>query len=220
MINFPRHTDWYTYFQSELTKPYFKELSLFLERESQTKTILPPSSHIFRAFELTSLAHTKVVILGQDPYHGLGEATGLAFAYSGYNKLPPTLKNIIKELHTDLKLIADPNLVKWATEGVLLLNTVLTVEKDKANSHKNKGWEQFTDMVISTINSYKKNVVFLLWGNHAIQKKSLIDNSRHHIIESAHPSPLSAHRGFIGSRPFSKTNEYLLSKGIKPIEWA
>ena len=176
---------------------------------------------IFNALHFTSYADTKVVILGQDPYHGPNQAHGLSFSVNPGVKTPPSLLNIYKELHSDLNCYIPNNgyLKKWADQGVLLLNTVLTVRAGEANSHKNKGWEEFTTQVIKALNKKETPVVFILWGNNAISKESLITNPKHFIIKSVHPSPLSASRGFFGSRPFSKTNEFLISTNQKPIDW-
>ncbi len=213
--------DWDELLKEELDKDYFKNLFEFVKREYNSKTIYPKMSELFNAFRHTSYQNTKVVILGQDPYHGENEAEGLSFSVKVGVRKPPSLNNIFKELQDDLGFLP-PNsgsLLKWADEGVLLLNSVLTVEKDKPASHRNQGWEEFTDAVIKKINEKKTPVVFILWGNYARAKKSLITNEQHYVIESAHPSPYSANNGFFGSRPFSKTNHYLESKGIKPIDW-
>ena len=212
---------WDDILQDEYKKDYFKNIVSFINKEYKEKTIFPPKSKILRALELTDYDDVKVVILGQDPYHGVGEANGLAFAVSNGIKLPPSLLNIYKELYNDLGIFPSNvgNLECWAKEGVLLLNAVLTVEKDKAASHKNIGWEDFTDAIIKKINDKKEPVVFILWGNFAKSKKVFITNSNHFVIESTHPSPFSANYGFLGSKPFSKTNNYLKSKGITPINW-
>lgn len=206
---------------SEYQKPYFKNLQDFINKEYQTKTIYPPKEEIFNAFRLTEYENIKVVILGQDPYHGEGEAEGLSFSVKENIKIPPSLKNIFKELNSDLNynIPQTGSLKKWAKEGVLLLNSILTVEKDKPLSHKNIGWETFTDEVIKLINQKKEPVVFILWGNYAKTKKQYITNKQHYIIESPHPSPFSARTGFLGSKPFSKTNNFLTSKKISPINF-
>lgn len=212
---------WDQILDNEYRQEYFKKIVDFINKEYKAKDIFPPKSKILRALTLTKYEDVKVVILGQDPYHGVGEANGLAFAVSNGIKLPPSLKNIYKELNDDLG-IESPNvgnLECWAKEGVLLLNAVLTVEKDKPASHKNIGWEQFTDAVINAINEKDSPVVFILWGNFARSKKIFITNPKHYIIESPHPSPFSARYGFFGSKPFSKTNEFLKSKGQKEIDW-
>lgn len=200
----------------------FKRFFHFVENEYNNKIIFPPKEHIFEALKLTSYANTKVVIVGQDPYHGEGEAHGLSFSVMDGVKIPPSLQNIYKELYNDLGIIPKKtgNLTGWAKEGVLLLNSVLTVEKDKAGSHKNLGWEPFTDYIIKVLNAKEEPIVFILWGNFAKSKKSLITNSKHLIIESSHPSPFSAYNGFFGSRPFSKTNNFLINNNIKPIDWS
>lgn len=212
---------WDKVLDEEYHQEYFKNIVKFINKEYKERVVFPPKSRILRALNLTDYQDVKVVILGQDPYHGLGEANGLAFAVSEGVKLPPSLRNIYKELYDDLGVpIANVgNLECWAKEGVLLLNSVLTVEKDKPASHKNVGWEQFTDAIIRKINEKDSPVVFILWGNFARSKKSLITNPKHFIVESTHPSPFSANHGFFGSRPFSKTNQYLKSVGEKEIDW-
>ena len=189
--------------------------------EYDKKTIFPPKDYIFNALKLTSFSNTKVVIVGQDPYHGVGEAHGLSFSVQDGIKLPPSLKNIYKELEDDLGITPalKGDLTKWAKEGVLMLNAVLTVEKDKPASHRNKGWELLTDYIIKVLNTKEEPVVFILWGNFAKEKAQLITNPNHYIVTSPHPSPFSARNGFFGSKPFSKTNNYLKSKGIKEIDW-
>lgn len=213
--------DWNSYLSSEFEKDYYKKLRNFLVSEYNSKVIYPDMYDIFNALHFTSYKDTKVVILGQDPYHGPHQAHGLSFSVNPGVKTPPSLVNIYKELHTDLNCYIPNNgyLKKWADQGVLLLNTVLTVRAGEANSHKNKGWEQFTTQVIKVLNEKETPVVFILWGNNAISKESLITNPKHLIIKSAHPSPLSASRGFFGSKPFSKTNEFLISTNQKPIDW-
>ncbi len=216
------HNDWSELLQLEFEKPYYLELREFLAVEYSSKTIYPDKYDIYNALHLTPYADTKVVILGQDPYHGAGQAHGLSFSVKPGIKQPPSLKNIFIELKEDLGHEV-PNhgfLESWAKQGVLLLNTVLTVQKSTANSHKGKGWEMFTDEVIRQLNGREKSVIFVLWGRHAQAKKSLITNNHHHIIESAHPSPFSARNGFFGSKPFSKTNEFLRSIGEQEIDWA
>jgi len=205
----------------EYQKDYFKNLVLYINKIYKEKVIFPPKNYILRALSLTDYNDVKVVILGQDPYHGVGEANGLSFSVSKGIKLPPSLKNIYKELHDDLN-IETPlfgDLECWAKEGVLLLNSVLTVEKDKPASHKNIGWEIFTDKIIEKLNEKQEPVVFILWGNFARSKKNLITNPKHFIIESTHPSPFSANNGFFGSKPFSKTNMYLKQNNINEIDW-
>lgn len=212
---------WDNILQEEYKKDYFKKIVDFINKEYTEKTCYPPKSKILRALSLTDYDKVKVVILGQDPYHGVGEANGLAFAVSNGIKLPPSLQNIYKELYNDLKIKPSNvgNLECWAKEGVLLLNAVLTVEKDKAASHKDIGWQEFTDAIIKKVNEKDTPVVFILWGNFARSKKTLITNPKHYIIESTHPSPFSANSGFFGSKPFSKTNEFLKKNGIKEIDW-
>ncbi|WP_309089343.1 uracil-DNA glycosylase [Domibacillus sp.] len=213
--------DWAPLLEGEFEKPYYQELRSFLKEEYSTQVIHPDMDDIFNALHFTPYQNVKVVILGQDPYHGPNQAHGLSFSVQPGIKPPPSLKNMYKELKEDIGCEV-PNygyLKQWADEGVLLLNTVLTVREGKANSHRNKGWETFTDQVIRLISEREKPVVFLLWGRPAQSKKALIDINRHVIIESPHPSPLSASRGFFGSRPFSKANEALASIGESPINW-
>lgn len=213
--------DWDTLLNDEYQKDYFKKLEKFVLNEYKTKTIYPKISEVYNAFRYTDFNDIKVVILGQDPYHGENQAEGLCFSVKKGVKQPPSLVNIFKELHDDLgyKIPKSGSLVPWTKEGVLLLNAVLTVEKDKAASHKEKGWERFTDEVIKIINKKDTPVVFILWGSYARSKKELITNDKHFIIESAHPSPLSAYNGFFGSKPFSKANNFLIEHNIKPINW-
>lgn len=200
----------------------FKRFLQVVNHEYEVKTIYPPKDYLFNALKLTSYKDTKVVIVGQDPYHGEGEAHGLSFSVQKGVRVPPSLNNIYKELYSDLgvKVPSDGDLTKWAQEGVLLLNAVLTVEKDKAASHRGLGWEPLTDYIIKMLNLKSEPVVFILWGNFAKEKAKLITNPNHYIITSPHPSPFSAYSGFFGSRPFSKTNEFLKSKGITPIDWS
>lgn len=212
---------WKPFLESEFSKPYFKELSEFLHEEYEKKTIFPPKAQVFRAFS-TNLDSVNVVILGQDPYHTPGVADGLAFSISAKsNYMPPSLVNIYKEIDSDIGAHVNKNgdLSRWQKQGVLLLNNVLTVEAHKAGSHRGKGWEIFTEAVIKYLNQERKNLVFILWGRDARSKKSLIDTTKHLVLESAHPSPLSAYNGFFGSKPFSKTNEYLNEHGKLPILW-
>ena len=212
---------WDIILKEEYEKGYFKDLKDFVINEYKNKTVYPKMSEIFNAFTKTTYDNVKVVILGQDPYHGENEAEGLAFSVKVGIAKPPSLINIFSELKNDLG-IDPPNhgsLVSWANEGVLLLNSTLTVIKDTPRSHFNHGWEIFTDNVIKIINEKDTPVVFILWGSDARSKKHLITNKKHLIIESAHPSPLSAYRGFFGSKPFSKTNEFLIKNNIKPINW-
>lgn len=214
--------DWHDLLADQFEQPYYLRLRQFLINEYRTRTIYPDMYDIFNALHLTPYAETKVVILGQDPYHGPGQAHGLSFSVKLGVKPPPSLQNIFKELHDDLGCpIPDHgNLEYWARQGVLLLNTVLTVRRGQANSHRGKGWEQFTDRVIEVLNEREKPLVFILWGRNAQAKKVMIDTDRHLVIESAHPSPYSAHQGFFGSRPFSRANEFLQKNGIPPIDWA
>ena len=213
--------DWDNLLKEEMEKEYFTKLINFVNEEYKNKTIYPKKSEIFNAFRHTSYKDTKVVILGQDPYHGENEAEGLSFSVKTGIRKPPSLNNIYKELHDDLNIPICENgsLLKWTEEGVLLLNSVLTVEKDKPASHQGLGWEQFTDAVIKKINEKDTPVVFILWGNYARKKKNLITNKKHLVIESAHPSPFSARNGFFGSKPFSKTNDFLRKNNIKEIDW-
>lgn len=215
------HNSWNNILGDEFEKEYYTKLHIFLVTEYKTKTIFPNMYDIFNALHYTEYQDVKVVILGQDPYHGPNQAHGLSFSVKPGIPTPPSLKNIFKELNSDLGCYIPNNgyLKSWADQGVLLLNTVLTVQAGNANSHKNKGWEIFTDKVISVLNDRKDPIIFILWGNNAISKKKLITNKQHYILQSAHPSPLSANRGFFGSRPFSKTNEILKQLGKKPIDW-
>ena len=213
--------DWDSLLKDEYNKDYFKDLEKFVLKEYNAKTIYPKINEVYNAFRYTSFNDIKVVIIGQDPYHGENQAEGLCFSVKKGVQKPPSLVNIFKELHDDLGYAIPKNgsLVSWTKEGVLLLNAVLTVEKDKAASHKGKGLEIFTDEVIKIINKKDTPVVFILWGSYARSKKELITNKKHFIIESAHPSPLSAHNGFFGSRPFSRTNNFLIEHRLKPINW-
>ncbi len=213
---------WKRALEDEFGKAYFKTLREFVKSEYAHAIVYPGPKNIFRAFELCPFDKVEVVILGQDPYHGPGQANGLCFAVNESIPLPPSLQNIFKEIESDLdqKLVhRTGDLERWAKQGVLLLNATLTVQASKAGSHQGKGWEQFTDSVIRTLSDKKDNLVFILWGNYARSKGSLIDWSKHEIIESAHPSPLSAYHGFFGSKPFSKTNAYLAEHGKTPINW-
>ena len=218
-------TDWAAILKTEFEKPYFKKLEQFIETERKHFTVYPSHEHLLRAFELTSHADTRVVILGQDPYHGANQAHGLCFSVQNGNALPPSLKNIFKELQSDLNLKINNelpglgNLEPWAQQGVLMLNTTLTVRADEAGSHQGHGWESFTDEVIRIVNNKSHPVVFVLWGASARKKKQLINTDKHHIVESAHPSPLSAHKGFNGSQPFTKINEALVISGLIPVDW-
>ena len=213
--------NWDQLLKEEFEKEYFKNLLEFIKKEYKEKTIYPKQNEVFNAFRYTDFSNLKVVILGQDPYHGPNQAEGLSFSVSNEVLKPPSLKNIFKELESDLGIpFPEHNSLKpWANEGVLLLNAVLTVEEHNPASHKDKGWEIFTDNVIKVINKKEEPVVFILWGAFARSKKNLITNPKHLIIESAHPSPFSAYNGFFGSKPFSKTNEFLKKNGIKEVNW-
>ena len=211
---------WDVILEPEFKKDYFRDLGVFVKSEYKNKICYPKYSDVFNAFRFTDYDDVKVVILGQDPYHGEGEAHGLSFSVHDDVRRPPSLNNILKELSSDVGVIRSGNdLTDWAKQGVLLLNSVLTVVKDTPLSHKGKGWEIFTDNVIRYLNLRDEPIVFILWGSYARSKKELITNSRHFIIESAHPSPLSASRGFFGSHPFSRANKFLLDNGISPIKW-
>lgn len=213
--------DWLEPLNPEFRKPYYAELFQFVKEEYATRKVFPPADDIFNAFHLTPLSQVKVVIIGQDPYHNVGQAHGLCFSVKPEVDIPPSLVNIYKELHEDLGCYIPNNgyLVKWAEQGVLMLNTVLTVRAHLANSHRGKGWEKFTDAAIAALNKQDRPIVFILWGRPAQTKKRMLDNPKHLILEAAHPSPLSAHNGFFGSRPFSQTNEFLEEHGIQPIDW-
>ncbi|MCI8373504.1 MAG: uracil-DNA glycosylase [Lachnospiraceae bacterium] len=217
----PISNDWLEPLQGEFKKPYYKELYQKVMEEYKTTQIFPPADDVFNAFHFTPLSEVKVVILGQDPYHGDGQAHGLCFSVNKDIKIPPSLVNIYKELHEDLGLKIPNNgyLEKWAKQGVLLLNTVLTVRAHQANSHRGIGWESFTDAVIDIVNKQDRPIVYLLWGRPAQTKKRKLDNPNHLVLEAAHPSPLSAHNGFFGCRHFSQTNEFLQSHGEAPIDW-
>ena len=213
--------DWIQALQGEFHKPYYKELYQFVRNEYNTTVVFPPADDIFNAFHLTPLHEVKVVIIGQDPYHNVGQAHGLCFSVKPDVDIPPSLVNIYQELHDDLGCYIPNNgyLVKWAKQGVLMLNTVLTVRAHQANSHHGKGWEEFTDAAIRTLNEQDRPIVFILWGRPAQMKKSMLTNPHHLILEAPHPSPLSAYRGFFGSKPFSKTNQFLEAHGETPIDW-
>ena len=212
--------DWWELLEEEFRQPYYLKLREHLIREYGEHTVYPDMYSIYRALNLTSFAATKAVILGQDPYHEPGQANGLAFSVHEGTPLPPSLRNIFKELEEDLGIRSSSgDLTPWAKEGVLLLNATLTVRRGQANSHQHLGWEQFTDSVIRRLNEKEEPTVFILWGANARKKKVFLTNPKHYIIESAHPSPLSATRGFFGSKPFSKTNQFLTSRGISPIRW-
>ena len=211
---------WDKVLENEIKREYFRKLGSFVKNEYKNKVCYPDYVNIFNALRYTDYENVKVVILGQDPYHGEGEAHGLSFSVLEGVKRPPSLNNIFKELYSDLGIVRTNNcLSDWAKQGVLLLNAIMTVEKDKPLSHKDKGWEIFTDTIIKKLNERNKPVIFVLWGSFARSKKELITNPIHHIIESPHPSPLSASRGFFGSRPFSKINDFLEKDGIDGINW-
>jgi uracil-DNA glycosylase len=220
-INPSIHESWKKALREEFQSDYFRKLKDFLVVERSKHTIYPPGPNIFNAFNLTPLPDLKVVILGQDPYHGPGQAHGLCFSVPHGIKAPPSLVNIFKEIHTDLQLPIPThgNLESWASNGVLLINASLTVRAHEAGSHQKQGWETFTDKVIETVSQEKEHVVFLLWGRFAQAKKPLIDTNKHLVLESVHPSPLSAYNGFYGCRHFSKTNEYLKEHGIEEVDW-
>ena len=213
--------DWLTELGQEFAKPYYKELYQFVLDEYNTTQVFPPADDIFNAFHLTPLSQVKVVIIGQDPYHNVGQAHGLCFSVKKGVDVPPSLVNIYKELHEDLGCFIPDNgyLVKWASQGVLMLNTVLTVRAHMANSHKGRGWEKFTDAAIQALNKQDRPIVFILWGKPAQLKAKMLDNPNHLILKAAHPSPLSAYNGFFGSRPFSQTNRFLEEHGETPIDW-
>ncbi len=216
-------SSWLALLKDEFEKPYFSDLKQFLVEEKKKGVLVYPNNDdIFNAFEFSPLDQVKVVILGQDPYHGVNQAHGLSFSVKESVKPPPSLNNIFKELQSDISDFNIPksgNLTAWAKQGILLLNATLTVAASQPGSHQKKGWETFTDTVIKTISEHKSNIVFLLWGNYAQQKEALIDTEKHLVIKSRHPSPFSAHYGFFGSKPFSKTNEYLVKHGKEPITW-
>lgn len=213
--------DWLTELGEEFHKPYYKELYEFVRQEYNTAQIFPPADDIFNAFHLTPLSHVKVVIIGQDPYHNVGQAHGLCFSVKPDVDIPPSLVNIYKELRDDLGCEIPNNgyLVKWAGQGVLMLNTVLTVRAHMANSHRGKGWEEFTDAAIRALNKQDRPIVFILWGRPAQMKERMLNNPNHLILKAPHPSPLSAYNGFFGSKPFSQTNRFLEAHGVEPIDW-
>lgn len=215
------NNDWSAFLADALHTTSFHQLQTFIKSEYKTATVYPSYENVFAAFNLLPLRDVKVVIIGQDPYHGENQANGLAFSVGKNVKIPPSLKNIYKELMDDMGCTSpyDGNLEGWAKEGVLLINTVLTVRKSEANSHRKRGWEEFSDTIIKQISQDFEHIVFILWGNPAHQKEQLIDGSKHLVIKSPHPSPLSAYRGFFGSKPFSQTNTYLKEHSIKPIKW-
>lgn len=214
--------DWQEALSAEFKKEYYRNLYQFVKKEYESQVIYPPSEDIFTALHLTPLSEVKVVILGQDPYHNENQAHGLSFSVlPSQNEIPPSLVNIYKELHDDLGCYIPDNgyLKKWADQGVLMLNTVLTVRAHQANSHKGRGWEQFTDAILAKVNEKEEPVVYLLWGNPAQSKIPMLTNPKHLILKAPHPSPLSAYRGFFGCKHFSTANEYLVSNGLKPIDW-
>ena len=213
--------DWLEALKDEFKKDYYKQLFEKVNEEYRTRLIFPPANDIFNAFHLTPLKDVKVVILGQDPYHGNNQAHGLCFSVKPEVEIPPSLVNIYKELQDDLGCTIPGHgyLVKWAKQGVLMLNTVLTVRAHQANSHRGIGWEEFTDAAIRVLNTQDRPIVFILWGRPAQMKKAMLNNPKHLILEAPHPSPLSSYRGFFGSRPFSQTNQFLEANGVEPIDW-
>ncbi|NMO94734.1 uracil-DNA glycosylase [Paenibacillus lemnae] len=216
------NNDWDEVLQEELNKPYFNDIRMKLAVEYKEHTVYPPKEDIFRALKQTAYQDTKVVILGQDPYHGRGQAEGLSFSVRPGVRIPPSLRNIHKELAADVH-VPIPNhgsLMHWANQGVLLLNAVLTVRESQPNSHKGLGWETFTDAVIEKLNERTSPLVFILWGSHAQKKGAFVDRSRHLVLESTHPSPFAAHKGFFGSRPFSKSNAFLMEHEAAPVDWS
>jgi uracil-DNA glycosylase len=212
---------WKEKLKNEFDKEYFVSLTQYIREEYLTRQVFPPASRIFNAFNLCPFDRVKVVIIGQDPYHNPGQAHGLCFSVTDGTEFPPSLVNIFKELHRDLGITVpgSGNLERWAGQGVLLLNAILTVRAHQALSHENKGWERFTDAAISALNSDRNNIVFMLWGNYAQNKGASIDSSRHLILKTVHPSPLSASRGFFGCSHFSKCNEWLMARGMEPVAW-
>lgn len=217
----PISNDWQQALKAEYAKPYYRQLYQFVNNEYHTHKVFPPGQDIYNAFHLTPLKDVKVVILGQDPYHNEGQAHGLCFSVNKGVEIPPSLVNIYQELHDDIGFIIPDhgNLTEWAQQGVLLLNTVLTVRAHQANSHRGMGWEQFTDAAIRVLNEQDRPIVFMLWGRPAQEKKQLLDNPRHLILQAPHPSPLSAYRGFFGCRHFSKCNAFLEANGVQGINW-
>ncbi|MEM7196528.1 MAG: uracil-DNA glycosylase [Pseudomonadota bacterium] len=215
------HPSWLNVLQDEFQKNYFRELKSFLLEEKSHHRVFPPGSRIFAAYDNTPFDTVKAVIIGQDPYHGPGQANGLCFSVSPGITPPPSLKNIFKEMHSDIsaRVPQSGDLSRWTSQGILMLNSVLTVREKSPGSHQNQGWEQFTDKNISVLSAQKENLVFILWGKFAQGKKVLIDSDKHFIVESPHPSPYSASNGFFGSKPFSKTNAFLESRGLAPIDW-
>jgi uracil-DNA glycosylase len=222
MIDPKIHESWKVQLLDEFNQPYFTNLKNYLVEEKKNHVVYPPGNRIFSAFNRTPFDRVKVVILGQDPYHGRGQAHGLCFSVPHGIALPPSLVNIFTELHNDLgvPIPRHGNLESWADQGVLLLNATLTVRANQAGSHQNKGWENFTDAVINKLSDEKEGLVFILWGRYAMAKEYLIDATRHHVLKAAHPSPFSAHSGFFGCRHFSKTNEILENQGMEPVDWS
>lgn len=220
-VDVEMNPEWKMALKDEFSKDYFKDLREFLHSEYRKNTIFPNGKNIFKALDTTPLSDVRVVILGQDPYHGPGQANGLCFSVNSGVKLPPSLVNIFKEIRTDFPdlKVDDGNLEPWAKQGVLLLNATLTVRANEAGSHQNKGWEKFTDAVVKTLNEKKEGVVYMLWGAYAQRKGNQINRDKNLILKSAHPSPLSAYRGFLGNQHFRKTNEYLIKHNQKPIVW-
>ena len=213
--------DWLPVLEPEFKKEYYKQLFYFVKKEYETRQIFPPAEDIFNAFHVTPFHKVKVLLLGQDPYHNIGQAHGMSFSVLPGQEIPPSLQNIYKELETDCNCYIPNNgyLKKWADQGVLLLNTVLTVRAHQANSHRQKGWEEFTDAVIRTVNEIDRPVVHLLWGRPAGEKAKILNNQKHLVLTAPHPSPLSAYRGFFGCKHFSKANEFLIKNGLEPIDW-
>ncbi|KIL49678.1 uracil-DNA glycosylase [Jeotgalibacillus soli] len=222
MSNMILQNDWQELLEDEFNKPYYQELRSFLKEEYSSQMVYPPMHDIYNALQSTSFSEVKAVILGQDPYHGPGQAHGLSFSVQPGIQPPPSLKNIFKELKADIGIETPENgyLKNWTEQGVLLLNTVLTVRKGEANSHRQKGWETLTNEIIRLLGEREKPMVFILWGKPAQLKQSLINENNHLVLTAPHPSPLSARRGFFGSKPFSKTNEFLVSKEIEPVDWS
>lgn len=220
-MNVTIEQSWKPVLEHEFEQEYFRNLTDFVRKEYKQHTIYPAGKHIFGAFDQCSFDDVKVVILGQDPYHGPDQAHGLSFSVQEGIPMPPSLLNIFKEIQSDLGQQIPPNgsLVRWARQGVLLLNATLTVRAGQPGSHQKHGWEEFTDAVVRILSDRKEHLVFLLWGAYAQKKGAMIDRSKHLVLESPHPSPFSAHKGFLGNRHFSKTNEYLISKGLQPIRW-
>lgn len=220
-MNVKIHPSWEKALSAEWEKEYFQRLTEFVRRAYRSGTVFPPGQQIFAAFDACPFDKVKVVILGQDPYHDVGQANGLCFSVNSGTPLPPSLVNIFKEVSADTgcPISTDGDLSRWARQGVLLLNSTLTVEAHRAGSHQRRGWEEFTDEVVARLNRDRQGIVFMLWGSYAIKKGALIDRSRHLVLTSPHPSPLSAHRGFFGNHHFTRANDYLASRGLTPIQW-